>query len=196
MSGVLIAGKVSNIPRIGITLDTIQELGIPISEVAEDLSERINKHADAVKRLYLDGFISAKDWDFLNGGKCGRRIEIDNPLAYVGAERFWQEIVIKKFGELFPSRDYRRSIHVPEFITPPELQATIDSIHRQTKDILKPEYEKNMSQLKNYEGFVPDAAQKENAILCGMQEKLKESKRLSRYLEELETLRIKYNSNT
>jgi hypothetical protein len=52
-----------------------------------------------------------------------------------------------------------------------------------------------MSQLKNYEGFVPDAAQKENATLCGMQEKLKESKRLSRYLEELEALRVKYNSN-
>jgi hypothetical protein len=47
MSGLLIAGKVLNIPRIGITLDTIQELGIPISEVAEDLSQRNNKHADA-----------------------------------------------------------------------------------------------------------------------------------------------------
>ena len=158
MSGLLIAGKVLNIPRIGITLDTIQELGIPISEVAEDLSERINKHADAVKRLYLHGFKPGKDWNFLNGGKCGRRAEIDNVLAYVGAERFWQEIVIKKLGGLFPRRDYRRSIYVPEFITPPELQATIDSIHRQTKDILKSEYEKNMSQLKNYEG--PDASTK------------------------------------
>jgi hypothetical protein len=195
MSGLLIAGKVLDIPRIGITLDTIQELGIPISEVAEELSGRINKHADAVKRLYLDGFIAEKDWNFLNSGKCGRRIEIDNVLAYVGAERFWQEIVIKKFGELFRSRDYRRSIYVPESITPPALQDTIDFVHGQVKDILKPEYEKNMSKLKNYEGFIPDATREENAILCGMQEKIKESKRLSSYLEELEALRIKYNSN-
>lgn len=27
------------------------------------------------------------------------RIEIDNVLAYAGAERFWQGIVIKQFGE-------------------------------------------------------------------------------------------------
>jgi hypothetical protein len=40
-----------------------------------------------------------------------------------------------------------------------------------------------------------DATGEENAILCGMQEKLKESKRLSSYSEELEALRIKYNSN-
>jgi hypothetical protein len=96
MSGLLIAGKGLNIRRIGITLDTIQELGIPISEVAEDMPKRVDKHADAVKRPYLDGFISKKDWNFLNSGKCGRRAEIDNVLAYVGAERFWQEIVIKK----------------------------------------------------------------------------------------------------
>jgi hypothetical protein len=125
MSGLLIAGKILNIPRIGITLDTIQELGIPLSEVEEDLSERINNHTDAVKRLYLDGLIAKKDWNFLNSGKCGKRIEIDKVLAYVCAERSWQEIVIKKFGEFFPTRDYRRSIYVPEYITPPILQARI-----------------------------------------------------------------------
>ncbi|MGB8937547.1 MAG: hypothetical protein WCC17_20850 [Candidatus Nitrosopolaris sp.] len=195
MSGLLIAGKVLNISRIGITLDTIQELGIHISEVAEDLSERINKHADAVERLYLDGFISEKDWNFLNSGKCGRRAEIDNVLAYVGAERFWQEVVIKKLDELFSSKDYRRSIYVPEHITPLELQATIDFVHREIKDILKPEYEKNMSKLKNYDGFISDVALEENAILCAMQDKLRESEHLRRYLEELEALRKKYNSN-
>jgi hypothetical protein len=50
-----------------------------------------------------------------------------------------------------------------------------------------------MSGLKNYEGFIPDATQEENAIQFGMQAKLKESKHLSRYLEELEALRIKYS---
>ncbi|HXP50717.1 MAG TPA: hypothetical protein VN922_12215, partial [Bacteroidia bacterium] len=195
MSGLLIAGKVPDIPRIGITLDTLQVLGIPISEVAEDLSERANKHTDAVKKLYHDGTIVEKDWNFLNSGKYGMRIEIDNALAYVGAERFWQEIVIKKFGKLFPSRDYTRSIDVPEHITPPELQATIDFVRGQVKDILKQEYTTKMSRLKNYEGFIPDATGEENAIQIGMQEKLKESKHLSRYLEELKALRIKYNLN-
>ena len=169
MSGLLIAGKVPDIPRIGITLDTLQELGIPLSEVAEDLSERVNKHTDAVKKLYIDGFVAEKDWNFLNSGKCGKRVEIDNVLAYVGAESFWQEVVIKKFGELFPRRDYIRSIDVPQHITPPELQSTIDFVRGQVKDILKPEYEKTMSKLKKFEGFIPDAVLEENAIQCGMQ---------------------------
>jgi hypothetical protein len=51
-----------------------------------------------------------------------------------------------------------------------------------------------MLRLKNYEGFITGARQEENAIQCGMQEKIKESKHLSRYLEELEALRIKYKS--
>jgi hypothetical protein len=93
MSGLLIAGKVPGIHRIGMTLDTLQALGIPTSEVAEDLSEGVNNHTDAVKKLYLDGIIAEKDWNFLNGGKYGKRIEIDNVLAYVGAERFWQDLV-------------------------------------------------------------------------------------------------------
>jgi hypothetical protein len=50
-----------------------------------------------------------------------------------------------------------------------------------------------MSGLKNYEGFIPDATRKENSIQFRMQKKLKESKHLSRYLEELEALRIKYS---
>jgi len=105
MSGLLIAGKVPGIHRIGITLDTIQALGIPISEVAEDLSEGVNNHTDGLYfQLYLDGIIAEKDWNFLNGGKYGKRIEIDNVLAYVGAGRFWQDLVVKEFGEHFPSR--------------------------------------------------------------------------------------------
>jgi hypothetical protein len=195
MSGLLIAGKVPGIHRIGMTLDTLQALGIPTSEVAEDLSEGVNNHTDAVKKLYLDGIIAEKDWNFLNGGKYGKRIEIDNVLAYVGAERFWQDLVVKEFGEHFPSRDYSRSIDVPEHITPPELQYTIDFVHGQTKDLIKAEREKCMLNLKNYEGFMPDAAREENAMQHRMQEKLKESKRLSSYLEELEALRKKYDSN-
>ncbi|MFZ0223193.1 MAG: hypothetical protein WAM42_16030 [Candidatus Nitrosopolaris sp.] len=52
-----------------------------------------------------------------------------------------------------------------------------------------------MSKLKNYEGFISDATREENTILCGMQDKLKEPNRLRGYLEELEALLIRYNSN-
>lgn len=69
-------------------------------------------------------------------------------------------------------------------------------MHGQTKDLIKAEHEKCMLNLKNYEGFIPDAAREENVIQHIMQEKIKESKRLSSYLEELEALRKKYGSNS
>jgi len=193
MSGLLIAGKVPDIPRIGITLETLQTLQIPISEVAEELTERNNKHSDAVKELYLDDYIAEKDWCFVNSSsKHGRRIEIDNVLAYVGAEKFWQDFVVKRFGELFPSRDYRRSINIPEYITPPILQGTIDSIHQKVKDFFKPECEKIMYKLKSYRGFIDDVPKEQEQMIEEMQVKLKEDKHLTNYLNELKTLQVKY----
>lgn len=193
MSGLLIAGKVPDIPRIGITLETLQTLQIPISEVAEELTERNSKHSDAVKELYLDDYIAEKDWYFVNSSsKHGRRIEIDNVLAYVGAEKFWQDFVIKRFGELFTSRDYRRSINIPEYITPPILQDTIDSIHQKVKEFLKPECEKIMYKLKSYRGFIDDVPKEQEQMIEEMQVKLKEDKHLTNYLNELKNLQVKY----
>jgi hypothetical protein len=155
MSGLLIAGKVPHIPRIGITLETLHTLQIPISVVAEGLTER-NKHAEAVEKLYLDDFIAKKDWDFVSshGSRYGGRIEIDNVVAYTGAKKFWQDFVVKRLGDLFPSRDYRRSVKIPESITPPVLQDIIDSVYEKSKEYLKPEREKIVSQLQSYDGFI------------------------------------------
>ena len=126
---------------------------IKVSTVSVRLES--NNNNDAVKELYLDDYIAEKDWYFVNSSsEHGRRIEIDNVLAYVGAEKFWQDFVIKRFGALFTSRDYRRSINIPEYITPPILQDTIDSIHQKVKEFLKPECEKIMYKLKSCRGFI------------------------------------------
>jgi len=189
MSGLLIAGKVPHIPRIGITLETLQTLQIPISEVAEELTEQ-NKHADAVEKLHLEGFIAKKDWDFVSShsSRYGGRIEIDNVLAYSGAEKFWQNFVIKRFGDLFPSRDYRRSVNIPESVTPLVLQDIIDSADEKIKEYLKPEREKILSQLQSYDGFIEDVPKEEAQVTEKMQAKLKEYKLLTNYLNELKTL--------
>ena len=44
--------------------------------------------------MYDNGLIPEEDWELLTGGKYGRRIEIDNVIAYVGAERFWNEFIL------------------------------------------------------------------------------------------------------
>jgi hypothetical protein len=49
-----------------------------------------------------------------------------------------------------------------------------------------------MSKLQSYEGFVEDVSEGENRMIDRMQDKLKESKHLMSYLQELYALRIKY----
>ena len=56
---------------------------IKVSTVSVRLES--NNNNDAVKELYLDDYIAEKDWYFVNSSsEHGRRIEIDNVLAYVG----------------------------------------------------------------------------------------------------------------
>jgi hypothetical protein len=54
-----------------------------------------NNHATTAEQMYDEGLIPEEDWELLTGGKYGRRIEIDNVIAYVGAERFWNEFIIQ-----------------------------------------------------------------------------------------------------
>ena len=114
--------KCLDITRIGIRIDTLERLNIPIDEVVEDLPKpkgsekkvnvdyRANKHATTAERIYDNGLIPEEDWEILKGGKYGRRIEIDNVIAYVGAERFWNEFILPSFQELFDTADYNLSL--------------------------------------------------------------------------------------
>lgn len=121
-SGWAMAREVPNITRIGIRVDTLERLNIPIDVIVEDLpkpkgSEKkvnvdyhANNHATTAERMYNNGLIPDTDWELLTGGKYGRRIEIDNVIAYVGAERFWNEFVLPSFQELFETVDYNLSL--------------------------------------------------------------------------------------
>lgn len=57
----------------------------------------------------------------LRGGKYGRRIEIDNVIAYVGAERFWNGFILPSFQELFDTADYNLSLKKETYVTLPNL---------------------------------------------------------------------------
>ena len=52
----------------------------------------------------------------LTRGKYGRRIEIDNVIAYVGAERFWNEFILTIFTELFKTANYNLSLKKTEYV--------------------------------------------------------------------------------
>jgi hypothetical protein len=121
-SGWAMASEVPGITRIGIRIVTLERLSIPIDEVVEDLPKpkgsekkvnvdyRANNHATAAEWIYNDGLIPEEDWELLTSGKYGRRVEIDNVIAYVGAERFWNGFILPCFQELSAKADYTLSL--------------------------------------------------------------------------------------
>jgi hypothetical protein len=79
------------------------------SEKKVNVDYRTNSHATAAERIYYERLIPEEDWELLTGGKYGRCIEIDNVIAYVGAERFWNEFILPCFQQLFDTADYNLS---------------------------------------------------------------------------------------
>jgi hypothetical protein len=132
-SGWAMAREVPNITRIGIRIATLERLNIPIDEIVEDLpipkrSEkkanvdyRDNKHASSAELMHDQGFIPEDDWELLTGGKYGRRIEIDNVIAYATAEKFWKEFVLPNFAGLFKTANYNLSLEKVVYVTLPNL---------------------------------------------------------------------------
>jgi hypothetical protein len=132
-SGWAMAREVPNITRVGIRIDTLDRLNIPIDEVIEDLPKpkgsekkvnvdyRDNNHAATAEQMHSIGLIPDDDWELLTGGKYGRRIEIDNIIAYIGAERFWNDFILPSFQALFDTADYNLSLKKVECVMLPNL---------------------------------------------------------------------------
>ena len=95
-AGRAMANLVPNIPRIGITLQTLKQLDLELNpDILEELPQpkvknpkkyRVltylhNTHASTAKLMYEEGLIRNEDWKIMSGGKHGKRIEIDNVLA-------------------------------------------------------------------------------------------------------------------
>jgi hypothetical protein len=175
-SGWVMAGKVPNIPRIGINLDTLKRLQIPLDEVIEDLPKpkgstgkldvdyHANKHATTAKEMYNQELIPHNDWELVTGGKYGRRIEIDNVLAYVGAERFWNEFVLPSFKQLFKTANYNLSLSKLEYVELPALRRLNELSQKKCKVLAEERVEKIESKYKKFEGFIPDIAEEEKKI--------------------------------
>jgi hypothetical protein len=121
------AREVPDIARIGIKVETLEKLNISIEEVVEDLPKPKNskgvkgycdsRHAATAEKMYNDGLIPCKGWKLLTGGRYGRRIEIDNVIAYAGAEKFWNEFILPSFKELFSRVNYCLSMRMISYVS-------------------------------------------------------------------------------
>ena len=177
-SGWAMARELSNIPRIGIRIDTLEKLNIPISEVVEDLPKPKNskgdkgygdsRHATTAEQMYDDGLISEEDWKLLTGGNYGRRIEIDNVIAYVGAEKFWNEFILPSFQALFDTANYNLSRKKVTYVMLQNLNLLNMLAEKAGTIAAADEFEKIESEHADYnistKGFIEDieAGEKEN----------------------------------
>jgi hypothetical protein len=188
-AGRAMANLVPNIPRIGITLQTLKQLGLELNlDILEELPQpkvknpkkhKIltylnNTHATTAKLMYQQEFISKEDWRVMSGGKYGKRIEIDNVLAAAGSERFWKDFILASFRELFETASYPMTLKIPEYVTPPKLQLLNDCVETNCKATNRNKLDEINSEYDDYDfkenGFIEDVTAEEGDITDRIEE--------------------------
>lgn len=206
------ARVVSRITRIGIRIQTLERLNVPVDEVVENLpkpkgSEKkvnvdyhANKHATAAEKMYDEGLIPEEDWELLTGGKYGRRIEIDNVIAYIGAERFWNEFILPCFAELFQKANYNLSLNRIGYVTLPQLKILNELCEKKGTLAAIGAVQNVESKYSNYDvsshGFIPDITADEQRIEKEVLEKELEDNDIHWLSERLESLNNDFSRRT
>ena len=150
--------------------------------------------------MHDNGLIPEEDWELLTGGKYGRRIEIDNVIAYVGAERFWNEFILPSFQELFDTADYNLSLKKIAYVTLPNLNLLNKLAEKAGTIAAADEVEKIESEYADYDistkGFIEDieAVEKENTKR--IENKELENKHIQWLEKELASLNEEFSRRT
>jgi hypothetical protein len=211
-SGWVMSREVSRITRIGIRIPVLERLNIPVDEVTENLPKPkgskkkmnvdyyANKHATAAEKMYDEGMIPEKDWELLTGGKYGRRIEIDNVIAYIGAERFWNEFILPSFAELFQKANYNLSRHRIEYVTLPQLKMLNELCEKKGTLAAIDAVQNVESKYSNYDvssyGFISDITADEHRIEKEVLEKELKDNDIQWLSERLESLNNEFSRRT
>jgi hypothetical protein len=116
------------------------------------------------------------------------RIEIDSVLMQVGNEEFW-DFLVDKLDEKFPTRNYNRSVQVPESVTPDVVDEFIQHLQNKIKMLLKPEYDNEKVKLENFEGMLNDGIeQKKEEIIRRFKDIVSKDENLKVTLEKIQKL--------
>lgn len=115
-----------------------------------------------------DGLISEEDWRIIAGGKYGQRIEIDNVIAAVGAERFWKKIILASYEDLFDTADMTMSLKQIDYVALSRVQLLNECVETHCKANNKSKIEEIDSEYNNYNylenGFIEDIDAEESEI--------------------------------
>jgi hypothetical protein len=199
MTGWAIAGEVLDIPRIGIALESLEKLRVPIEKVAEDLVKD-SPHKTLAKKLYSQGLIPKQDWEFLNNGEHGRRVEIDNVIGYVGTQRFWNKFILPSIAKQFPYANYNLSLEKIKHVTLPQLDVLNDLAQKKGISAAIEAVQNVESDYSNYnislQGFISDITIEEQKIRKRVMEKELQDKDIQWLSEKVDSLNKEFSERT
>lgn len=174
-SGLLLAKKVPSIYRLGIDFGTLDYFGLTPTEIEEEY-EPDNNHMKPLKYIASNSNCESEDVEnyaltdylqFVNS----KRIEIDSVLAKVGNQRFWN-FIIYKLDKKFRTRNYNRSVNIPEYIMPSVLEELIRKVNSKVAVILAPKRGEIIRDLSHVQGFIEPLEEKEEEIKAVLQREI------------------------
>lgn len=189
-SGLVLANKVPEVPRIGIDFETLEYFGLDPSNVEEGYKPQ--SHLTNLRVLSEKGLLDAKS-ELLLPYIEDKRIEIDSILSEVGNERFW-EFIAQRILEVFPNRDYNRAVKKPGNIIPRDVEEIISAITTKCNDVTEITRKEIENDLQDYEGFIDNVDEKDHQIEYEIRKTLSEDKEIKLLIAELEEIKRKYLS--
>jgi hypothetical protein len=176
-SGLLISTSLPDAYRIGIDFKTLAKLDLFPEDVEEDIVHKKDSKNDNQKGSKGDNHIeslkngdheipfhySKTEWnEMVSYIDKGKRIEIDSVLKAVGNEKFWN-FILDELDDTFLYRNYNRSIDVPEYVSPKEIDDLLAKIKNIVMNVQAEERENVKKELKRTTGFL-DVDPKEKEI--------------------------------
>lgn len=178
-SGLLIAQKISTIPRLGVDLQMISTLNLK----REDVEEKYKAPKKHLKPLpsHLQEEVKEK------------RIEIDAVLAAVGPKRLWSYLE-KKMLELAPQRDLTRSADLT-VVLPREILVPLMKINKFVRSVGASKQEDTKAKLRNWKrGFI-DIEKVERSFQSKIIKIIKKDDRIQELAKQLNKLADSISKN-
>ncbi len=185
-SGLLLAKKVPEIPRIGIDFGTLTYFELNREDVEEEYNPK--DHFKALAELAEDDPVLEELLPYIEN----KRIEIDSVLAEVGNERFWN-FVLNKLRKLFPNRNYNRAMETPEDIIPEEIEDLIEALKKKCNEVAADKRNDIQTELGDFKGFIDNIDDKDKDIEQQIRDLLSEDNHIKELLLDVEDLKKKYD---
>lgn len=154
-AGVVIGKKAEGIVSLGVDLDLVKKLRIPLADVEEEYDSNKGGHWKWLR----DNYPKYEQIDYLKH----KRVEIDSINAIIGAQKLWNA-VLDRLEKAFPNRNYNRALNIYDYTTPvwyDDFAAMAVNLFRRATAAYNEQLEEEYT---NYEDFIKDVYREENKI--------------------------------